>query len=93
MSSIVAGGRRIRAVDRAWHPDGRWMIVWDGDKYPRLRKVACVLPKELGVEYPVYAYGGGSYDYGCWANAGEIPPGCDVSGIDGYEDMQRDKDL
>lgn len=93
-TTITINGRRVKAVDEAWHPEGRWMIVWDGNQEPRLRKVACVLPKKLEVMFPVYAFNEtGLSAHGCWLHAGEIPKGLDVRGIDGWYEMKKDLKL
>ena len=93
-NSIVVNGRRIRAAEGIWHLGGKWMIVWDSNKIPYIRKVVCVLPAKLGVMFPVYAYDVyGSYNHACWLRAGYIPEGLDVSGIDGWYDMKKDMDL
>lgn len=89
--SIIVNHRRIAAVQSAWHTHGKWMLVWDGNGYPRLRKVYCVLPEVLGVPYPVYSLCiGGTYGHACWLHAGEIPEGLDVSGVEGWDDMKKD---
>ena len=89
--SIRIGGRRIVALESAWCPKGRWMIVWDSNGAPYLRKVVCILPKCLEVMFPVYAVGEtGVSAHCCWLHAGEIPEGLDVSGLPGYGTMMDD---
>lgn len=90
-TTISINGRRVRAVDGIWHPDGKWMIVWDSANVPYIRKVACVLPAKMEVQFPVYAYNmDGSCGHSCWLHAGYIPAGMDVAGIAGYYDMEKD---
>jgi hypothetical protein len=93
-STITINGRRIKAIDGVWYLEGHWMIVWDVNQEPYLRKVVCVLPKSLEVMFPVYAFNEtGSSGYCCWLHAGEIPKGLDVSGIDGWYEMKKDLKL
>lgn len=93
-TTITIKGRRIKAVDGVWHLEGRWMIVWDSNREPYLRKVVCVLPKRLEVMFPVYAFNEtGISAHCCWLHAGEIPKGLDVSGINGWNEMKKDLKL
>lgn len=93
-TAILVNGRRIKAVDGVWYLEGHWMIVWDANREPYLRKVVCVLPKNLEVMFPVYAFNEtGSSAHCCWLHAGEIPKGLDVSGIDGWYEMKKDLKL
>lgn len=90
-TAILVNGRRIKAVDGVWYLEGHWMIVWDANREPYLRKVVCVLPKNLEVMFPVYAFNAtGSSVHCCWLHAGEIPKGLDVRGIDGWYEMKKD---
>lgn len=90
-TAILVNGRRIKAVDGVWHLEGHWMIVWDANQEPYIRKVVCVLPKSLEVMFPVYAFNEtGASAHCCWLHAGEIPKGLDVSGIDGWHEMEKD---
>lgn len=70
--SIYVGDRRIIAMDSMWCPEGRWMIVWDRNEVPFLRKVVCVLPPILQAAFPVYAYD--AYTGTLDMNAGHVPP-------------------
>jgi len=93
-TAIIVNGRRIKAVDGVWYLEGHWMIVWDANREPYLRKVVCVLPKRLEVMFPVYAFNEtGISAHCCWLHAGEIPKGLDVSGIDGWYEMKKDLKL
>lgn len=93
-TTITIKGRRIKAVDGVLYLEGRWMIVWDSNREPCLRKVVCVLPKRLEVMFPVYALNEtGISAHCCWLHAGEIPKGLDVSGIDGWNEMKKDLKL
>lgn len=93
-ATITIKGRRIKAVDGVWYLEGHWMIVWDANREPYLRKVVCVLPKRLEVMFPVYALNEtGVSAHCCWLHAGEIPKGLDVSGIDGWYEMKKDLKL
>lgn len=89
--SIRVGGRRIVAMDGMWCPEGCWMIVWDSNEAPYLRKVVCVLPPMLQAPYPVYAYDlSGNPGHECWAYAALLPKGLDLSGLPGYDIMMDD---
>ena len=92
--TIQINGKRIRELKSGWWPEGRWMIVWDANGEPYIRKVACILPEELNVMFPVYAYTiGAGCGHCCWLHAGEIPEGLDGSGINGWDEMKKDLKL
>lgn len=89
--SIHVGGRRIISIDSMWCPEGRWMIVWDRNEVPFLRKVVCVLPPILQAAFPVYAYdASGDPGHECWTYAAPLPKGIDLSGLPGYHIMMAD---
>ena len=89
--SIYVGGRRIVAMDSMWCPEGCWMIVWDHNEAPFLRKVVCVLPPMLQAMFPVYAYDpSGNPGHECWTYAAPLPKGLDLSGLPGYDIMMDD---
>ena len=92
-NSIIINRHRLVSVESAWHTNGKWMVVWDNGNAAYLRKVYCVLPPILGVEYPVYALSwDGSYGYGCWSHAAYIPEGADLCMLDGYAHMKKEMD-